>query len=249
MTNNTGTGRPGGASHGGPSHDPLTVPVAEQELNAAILADPGLYARICDIVTWADVDDPLQRRVARAIWMCVQDAQEQTPPIPASRAITYGAIQTFDPGVTQDVLRALDDLATENVLAQVGHLAQVIRQMAQARRSRRALQQALTDVQQRPGDLTSVLAGVQARLGDIQMPVGARTEKSLRVAMDTRTTDQPVAGIPTGFALLDHPRLMGGLKPGRILLIPGREKGRKSTVAQQVCLRQVLNQVQGTYYT
>lgn len=226
----------------------LTVPLTERELNAAILVQPDTYALVCDLVSWSDYADPTQRRIARAIWLCVQDAQNQIPPIAASSAITYGALQACDPTLTNGILRSVDDAGSERVIAMATHHAQVIRHLAQARRAVQIIQDGQAEIQQRPHELTSILAGFHSRLADVQTLAAAGHDGSLRAAFQ-ENQHGPVVGIPTGFMWCDHPRFMGGLKLGRILCLVGREKGRKSTIAQQMCLRMVRNRVQGTYYT
>jgi hypothetical protein len=139
-------------------------------------------------------------------------------------------------------------MATDNVLWYAVAHAQTIRTMSMARQAYRQLTHSRQDILARPQELPSILAHVHARLGDMQVPVHGRRDSSLHAAMqDDTQTYQP--GIPTGFTVFDDPRGMGGLKPGKILVLVGREKGRKSTIAQQVTLRLALDQVSGTYYT
>lgn len=224
------------------------VPLVESELNAALIASPGTFAEICGQVHWSDFGDARQHRIARAIWEVVQNGLGQHPPVPASQAITYGAIQSYDPELDRSVLRPLDDLATENVIFQAPAHAQTIRRMAQARRAWLDLNQGLHDMIQRPVELPNILAGIQRQLSELRIPLMGRVDSSLRAAL-MLPQDEIQQGMQTGFLLFDSHQTMGGLQPGKIMLLVGAEKGRKSTLAHQMVLRFAMNRIQGTYYT
>jgi replicative DNA helicase len=218
----------------------------EAALLGACLRDAAVAARVAQRLRPSDFTDPAHAAVCEAAFAAVSAGLAPDPLSVAADLARNGVGAAL--GGEAGVARVLDKL-TESAArpeAVEGYLLALSRD-ARVRRLARLGQQ-LTGIATGPyAQSDRVLADALRVIDEAlnhaasgrQSPMSATTEVTARWIKERQAGLQP--GIPTGLRHLDA--MIGGMRPGQLLLIAGRAKMGKSAVAGAITLNAARNGV------
>lgn len=203
---------------------------AERVVLGAMMLSPSAAAKAAEILSVQDFYRPAHSIVFAAITDAVLGREPSDPVAIAARLTESGELSRAGgaPGLH-------DLVAAVPVAASVAHYARIVSDRARMRSLIDAgakITQLGADLDRDPGDAAALAAKVLADATTVKattslVPIGEALSGALD-AIEAASSGGAIPGLPTGMPKLDE--VMGGLRPGQLIVVAGRPGMGKSII-------------------
>jgi replicative DNA helicase len=228
----------GHASTSAPTLPPQNLPAELSLIGAALLGGVPIVDAVTGIIGPEDFYMPAHR----VVWQAILKLRDTTEPIDA--VTVFGALQKMPEAHSVGDIEVLLNDAMERVpYAHENHAKKHAEDIADPARRRQAIyagSDLAVTARNEVLDLDEAVAEAETRLqAIIERKVTGQAVPMADVALETlaRLGSPAKAGLPTGFRELDE--LIGGLKPGQLLIVAARPGVGKTAFAGNVSLQAV----------
>jgi len=214
---------------------------AEEEYCSAIVADPYAIIMTKDAVAPKEFFYPKTRAIVEAAWACL----EQEPPLTVTRATIKDRLQEmgqWESVISPAYLRQLDDAGTQTIVKAAIDNAGIVRTHARARRVRDAGLLLAQRVEEKPWETDGITEKAARHMLEVLAQTGINKRDPSAKAIMADIDEDGIPFRPTGLNWLDR-LLKGGHRRAQMYAILGQYKGRKTTFARSLVLKELLDGV------